>query len=212
MGSRALNVQVMDESTAPGPEQLGGRLPLLWPGSLDDPQRALYTRLQATRIRSAQDGGYTAMLGDGRLIGPFNAMIRAPQIAGPMLDWAQAIASAGLPADVREVVILTVGGLWHSEYVLYAHTAAASRAGVPDAAIGALRRGETPRGLRAEADAAHRLARAVIHDHEVPDGLYGQAIAILGTQTMITVLHLAGQYLTTSAVLACFQVPAPPAR
>jgi alkylhydroperoxidase family enzyme len=115
-------------------------------------------------------------------------------------------------SDVREVVILTVGGLWHSEYALYAHTAAAARAGVPDAAIGALRRGETPRGLRAEADAAHQLARAIIHDHEVPDGLYGQAIAILGTQTMITVLHLAGQYLTTSAVLACFQVPAPPAR
>jgi 4-carboxymuconolactone decarboxylase len=212
MGSRALNVQVMDESTAPGPEQLGGRLPLLWPGSLDDPQHALYTRLQATRIRGAQDGGYTAMLGDGRLIGPFNAMIRAPQIAGPMLDWAQAIASAGLPADVREVVILTVGGLWHSEYVLYAHTAAAARAGVPGAAIGALRRGETPSGLRVEADAAHRLARAVIYDHEVPDDLYDQAIAILGTQTMITVLHLAGQYLTTSAVLACFQVPAPPGR
>jgi 4-carboxymuconolactone decarboxylase len=201
----------MDERTEPGPEELGGRLPLLWPASLDDAQHALYARLQATRIRSAQDGGYTAVLSDGRLIGPFNAMLRAPRIAEPLLDWAQAIASSGLPADVREVVILTVGGLWHSGYVLYAHTAAAARADVPDAAIDALRRGGTPQGLRPEADAAHRLARAVIHDHEVPDGLYDQAMEILGPQAMITALNLAGQYLTTSAVLACFQVPAPPA-
>jgi 4-carboxymuconolactone decarboxylase len=202
----------MDGRTAPGPEELGGRLPLLWPASLDYAQHALYTRLQATRIRTVQDGGYTAMLPDGRLIGPFNAMLRTPQIAGPLLDWAQAIASAGLPADVREVVILTAGGLWQSEYVLYAHTAAAARAGVPGAAIDALHRGGTPEGLRPEADTAYRLARAVIHDREVPDGLYDEAMTILGLQAMITVLNLAGQYLTTSAVLACFQVPAPAAR
>jgi 4-carboxymuconolactone decarboxylase len=185
---------------------LGGRLPLLPPDALDEAQRVLRDRLQATRARNA---GYTAALPDGRFIGPFNALLRTPQIARPLLEWAQALTQAGIPADVREVVILTVAAHWRAEYALYAHTAAAEKAGLPGPAIASLLHGEAPRGLRPEADLAHRLAAALVRDHHVPDDLYDEAVAAFGTNTLIALVNLIGQYLNTSALLACFQVPAP---
>ncbi|WP_328334913.1 MULTISPECIES: carboxymuconolactone decarboxylase family protein [unclassified Streptomyces] len=189
---------------------LGGRLPLLPPDALDEAQRAVHARLQVTRLPSADGAGYTAVLPDGRLIGPFNVMLRNPRLARPLLEWAQAIAGSGIPADVREVVILTVAAHWRAEYALYAHTAGAERAGVPRTAIAALRRGDdTPRGLRAEADVAHRVAIALVRDHHMPDGLYAEAVAAFDTDGLVALVNLIGQYLNTCALLSCFQVPSP---
>ncbi|RZQ64592.1 carboxymuconolactone decarboxylase family protein [Amycolatopsis suaedae] len=201
----------MDKHPTTEGSGLGGRLPLVPPEALDQAQRALYDRLQATRVRDAGRAAYTASLPDGRLVGPFNVMLRVPRIAGPLLEWAQAITRSGIPEDVREVVILTVAAHWRAEYALYAHTAAAERAGVSEAVIAALRQGEAPRGLRAEADVAHRVAVALVRDHDVPDDLYQEAAAAFGTETLVALVNLIGQYLNTSALLTCFQVPAPAA-
>lgn len=199
----------MNARSTSAASDLGGRLPLLAPDALDEAQQALRDSLQATRVRSAQQTGYTAALPDGRLIGPFNVMLRAPQIARPLLEWAQAIAQAGIPDDVREVVILSIASQWQAEYVLYAHTAAARHAGVPEAATAALRRGESPSGLSTEADVAWRLTLALVRDHRVPDDLYAEAVTVFGTETLVALVNLIGQYLNTSALLTCFQVPAP---
>ncbi|GAB3437948.1 hypothetical protein GCM10027570_00640 [Streptomonospora sediminis] len=199
----------MNEQSANRASELGGRLPLLFPNGLDEAQRAVYDRLGTTRLPGADEAGYLTVLPDGRLIGPFNAMLRKPGIAMPLLEWVQAIARTGIPADVREVVILAVAAQWQAEYALYAHTAAAVRAGVPEAAIEALRRGDTPRGLRAEADVAHRLATALVRDHRVPPALYADAVAAFGADGLVALVNLIGQYLNTSALLTCFQIPAP---
>ncbi|MFS8198797.1 carboxymuconolactone decarboxylase family protein [Streptomyces sp. CWNU-52B] len=199
----------MNQRPAGDDRLLGGRLPLIHPASFDDAQRALHHRLHVTRVRGAEDAGYAAVLPDGRLIGPFNAMLRAPELAGPLLEWAQAIAGSGIPADVREVVVLTVAAQWRAEYVLYAHTLAAGKAGVPGPAVAALVRGEPPLGMRAEAHVAHRLAVALVGDHHVPQGLYDEAVTVFGTDLLVALVNLIGQYLNTSALLACFRVPAP---
>lgn len=98
---------------------------------------------------------------------------------------------------------------WRADYALYAHTAAAGKAGLPDLAIASLLHGEAPRGLRPDADLAHRLATALVREHRVRDELYDEAVAAFGTNTLIALVSLVGQYLSTSALLACFQVPAP---
>ncbi|MET8100396.1 carboxymuconolactone decarboxylase family protein [Streptomyces sp. NPDC005236] len=199
----------MNEHPTNGSSGLGGRLPLLPPDALDEAQCALRDGLRATRVRGAEEAGYTVALPDGRFIGPFNALLHTPHIARPLLEWAQALTRAGIPADVREVVILTVAAHWRAEYARYAHTAAAEKAGLPGPAIASLLHGEAPSGLRPDADLAYRLAVALVRDHRVPDGLYAEAVAAFGTNTLIALVNLVGQYLNTSALLACFQVPAP---
>jgi 4-carboxymuconolactone decarboxylase len=203
-------VKDVNEQPTHGASGLGGRLPLLPPDALDEAQRAVHARLQITRLPSADGAGYTAALPDGRLIGPFNVMLRNPCIAQPLLEWGQAISKSGIPADVREVVILTVAAHWRAEYALYAHTAGAERAGVPQTAIAALRQGDdTPCGLRAEADVAHRVTTALVRDHHISDDLYAEAVAAFDTDGLVALVNLIGQYLNTCALLSCFQVPAP---
>ena len=197
------------ELPAPGDEGLGGRLRLLAPGQLDDEQARYHDRVSATRAAQAAAAGFTLQLPDGRLIGPFNAYLRVPEIAEALNAWAAATASYGLPADIQQVAILTLGVAWHSDYEVYAHTAEARHAGIPEAAIEAIRTGVIPSGLSVAAAVAHRLARALAVDHAVGDELYGQALAIFGTEKLIALVNLIGRYMNTAAVLACFRVPAP---
>ncbi|OZC74693.1 hypothetical protein CH274_22050 [Rhodococcus sp. 06-418-5] len=207
----------MDENTA-GPEpvtptdlgcELGGRLRLLAPEQLTNPQRELHDRLTASRVSRGNSNGYRASLEDGRLIGPFNAMLRIPDIAGPQLDWVESISSGRLPAAVREVAILTVATEWNAAYILYAHRISARVAGVSERTVAELTAQRTPHGWPVEERLAHQLALALVHDHDVPDELYAELVGFFGEQRLVELVELVGQYLTTSAITTCFRVPAP---
>ena len=190
-------------------ERLGGRLPLLAVGQLDDDQARYRDQLVAGRGAEATAAGFALQLPDGRLIGPFNAFLRVPPVAEALSAWGAATAQYGLPADAAQVAILTLGVAWNSGYEIYAHTAEARHAGVPAAAIEAIRAGETPALLSPAAAAAHRLARALAVEHAVGDELYAEALAAFGPEKLIALVNLIGRYMNTAAVLACFRVPAP---
>lgn len=190
-------------------DRLGGRLPLLAPSGLDDEQRQVHDALTHTVVPEAAESGFTARLDDGRFVGPFNALLRAPKIATGMGQWTSQIARAGLAADVRQVVILTVGAAWSAAYEIDAHTSAARAVGVPDAAIEAIVQRRPPRGLSEQADVAHRLTTSLVVDHMVPDGLYREATAAFGVAEVVAILSLVGQYQTICSILVCFQVPVP---
>src|ERR1700753_991897 len=88
---------------------LGGRLPLLRPGDLDPAQAQARDGLLASRGADAQAAGFTMELPGGELIGPFNAYLHVPPIFRALRDWMAAIQEYGLPGDVPQVAILTVG-------------------------------------------------------------------------------------------------------
>jgi 4-carboxymuconolactone decarboxylase len=195
--------------TAPD-EALGGRLELLPMAELSAEQAELHEQLRATRLAAARQAGYTAALPDGRLIGPFNALLRTPAIGAAQLACTRAIGEATPTPEVREAIILTVAAQWQAPYIRYAHTHAAHTAGMPQAAISALRKGTTPVGLTPAALTAHRLAIALVRDHDVADELYAQASSTFGDEGLVALVALIGQYQATAALLACFHVPAPP--
>lgn len=201
-----------DDRIESGTEQeLGGRLPLLAEQAMTTGQRDLHARLSQTRGAAGDQAGYRTATADGRLIGPFNALLRETATGWSYLDWVEAIARADLPANVREVVVLTVGSAWSAQYLLYAHTAAALAAGVPAEAVQALVDGREPAGLDRAALTAARVARGLVREHRVPADLYADALAHLGEARLVVLLHLVGQYTTTAALLTCFDVPAPSA-
>lgn len=176
---------------------------------LDQGQRDLHDRLVATRSARGAQNSYTTALPDGRLIGPFNALLRLPGVGGAQLDWAESISATPTDPQVREVTILSVAGIWQTPYVLYAHSRAALGVGVAETAIAALTRGAEPTGLTEDALLANRLAVAVLTDHHVPDQLYAAALAAFGETDLVAVLALIGQYLATCTILTAFAVPAP---
>ncbi|MCH0558440.1 carboxymuconolactone decarboxylase family protein [Streptomyces sp. MUM 16J] len=192
-----------------GPDRLGGRLTLLAPEDLDGPQTQVYRALEQRVVPEAAHDGFTVRLSDGRFIGPFNALLRVPDLAAGLGRFTAEVTAAGLAEDVRQAVILTVGAAWPAPYEIEAHRCAARTAGLPEAAIEAIIRGEVPDGLGGRAAIAQRLAAALMKQREVPDELYREAVDLLGEPGIITVLCLIGQYQLISSILVCFQVPVP---
>jgi 4-carboxymuconolactone decarboxylase len=190
-------------------DRLGGRLELLPVDQLDEDQARYRDRLVASRGAEAVAAGFEMVLPDGRLIGPFNALVRVPGIAQALRAWAAEIARYDLPADVQQVAILTVGATWNSDYEVYAHAAEAAHVGVPQAAIEAIRAGHAPAGLSEPAQVAYRLACALTVEHAVSDELYAQAQSAFGTEKLIALVNVIGRYMSTAAVLATFRVPVP---
>ncbi len=184
---------------------LGGRLRLLRATELTDEQKAVHERL----IDDRGSRGYRVSTASGELVGPFNALLRTPGIGAAHLRWVQAIEASGLAPDVREAVVLTVAAVWDVPYMRYAHTATARTHGMREADLAALLAGEPAPGLSLAAQAAQRLTRSLVENRRVDDELYASAVAELGEEGLAALVVLVGQYLTTAAILTCFDVPAP---
>ena len=71
------------------------------------------------------------MLGDGRLIGPFNSMLSSRDICTAVLALQKAEVAATASSGVtRQGVVLSVGAVLQARYELYAHAAEARSAGL----------------------------------------------------------------------------------
>ena len=85
-----------------------------------------YDRLNTTWVAWADSVPFQSKTEDGRLIGPFNPILFSPTISSSFLELQEVEQrNTSLSERVRQVVILAVGTVWHSDYELYAHRAAA---------------------------------------------------------------------------------------
>jgi len=187
---------------------MGGRLPLLAPASLHGDARRLYDRLVEGRLRS--NSPFTSRADTGELIGPFNAMLHAPAIAGGFIDFHEAEEHATpLSSRVREVVILSVGAAWGSAFETYAHRAVAAQAGFTSQAAAALAGGEPCNGLTVDEQAAQRFTLELARDRVVSDATYAEAERAFGREGLVALAFLVAAYSATCVILNAFAVPAP---
>ena len=186
--------------------RLGGRLPLLDKGGLNAAQKELWNSMGADAGRL----GYNSKTADGRFIGPFNPMLRSPQIALTFQHLqADEAKFTSLSARVRQVVVLSVGSLWKAPYELYAHSAAAHHVGFSDTCVAALAAGQPNAELTAEETLAQRLSLALAGGHAVDDRLYADALKLLEEKGLVDFAVLVGCYQLVCGVLNLFAVPAP---
>jgi 4-carboxymuconolactone decarboxylase len=191
-------------------DRLGGRLPLLEPEALSIRQKELYDRIIATWGAFGDSAHFDVKTEDGRLIGPFNPMLYSPAISSRLLDLMDTEgAGTSLSPRVREVTILAVGAVWGSDYELYAHRAAARKAGFSADEIAMLAGGELPGGLSGEEQIAYRYARQLSEEHHVDADLYRSAVDAFGDQAVVDLTYLIGTYHITCSLLNSFSIPAP---
>jgi 4-carboxymuconolactone decarboxylase len=188
----------------------GGRIPLLQPDHLDEDQRRLYDSLNSTAVPWAQASGFVAKSDDGGLIGPFNVALHSPVI-GAAFDKLQSVEAENttLNQRVRQVVILTVGAVWQSDYERYAHKAVARKAGLAEETVTALANGDEAPGLLEEEIVAQRFTRQLILHHHVDQDLFDRAKGCFGVRGIVDLLFLAGCYQTVCSLLNGFEVPVP---
>jgi 4-carboxymuconolactone decarboxylase len=191
-------------------QDLGGRLPLADPNTLNEQQRELFAELNTKWARWAGKAGVAAATEDGRPIGPFNSFLLRPRVGAKFLDFASTSATdTVLSARVREVVIIGVGAVWGADYELYAHTAMGRKAGLSDQAVTTLARGGIPDDLSEDEKIAARLVSELSTRRRVDDELYRKAEEAFGPDGLFDIAALMGQYQTVCTLLTLFEVPAP---
>src|ERR1700733_5075735 len=191
-------------------EKLGGRLPLLDPRSLSAAQKEIYDRLNATFVSWSHRINFQSTTNDGRLIGPFNPILFSPGISASFLDLHDAEEKhTSLSERVRQVVILTTGAVWQSGYELYAHSAAARRAGISESAIRILAAGGLPDDLSEQETIAQSYARQFSAKHRVDADLYSAAVLAFGEKGVVDLTYLIGIYHITCGLLNSFDIPRP---
>jgi 4-carboxymuconolactone decarboxylase len=185
------------------------RLPKLDVTALDEEQRALYGEITGgPRSRGPQS--FALCDDQGRLEGPFNAMLLSPRLGGALQQvGAQVRYSTGLSGRARELAILAVGYAWGSSFEIYAHERAGRAAGLTDDELRVVRDGR-PNEL---ADPGERLVATVAHAlaerGDLTEDEYLAGRDVLGEQGLFELTTLVGYYATLALQLRVFRVTAP---
>lgn len=189
---------------------LSGRLPLVDTAALSPAQQRFYDAAMAEQYPWSLKAGFQFVTDDQRLIGPYNAFLRRPEIAEKFQELAKAESQhTSLSPQLREVVILAVGSAWGSDYEVYAHRILAQAAGISTGDADALAAGRSPEQLGREAELVFALARQLTVEHHIEQALYDEALSTFGEEGLFDIAVLIGVYLTVSSVLNLFAVPAP---
>jgi len=191
-------------------ETLGGRLPLLDKADISAKQTPHWDAMSSSMGVWAEKIGFASKTPDGRFIGPFNPMLRSPDLAQSFLQLQlEEQKKTDLADRVRQVVILSVGSAWKSPYELYAHSAAARAAGFSETCVAALAAGQPSPELDHEEQIAQSLALALTARHAVGGDLYADALWAFGEEGLADFAILAGCYDLICGLLNLFEIPAP---
>jgi 4-carboxymuconolactone decarboxylase len=147
----------------------------------------------------------------GRFGGPFQLLIRAPEACrhlsrlGEYLRWG-----SSLPPQVSELAICLTAKHIRANYEWHAHASLAIEAGVPVAALEAIRTGGTPQFEAADQALAYRLVTELIETKRLSDRSFADAIAAFGEQGIVELGTIIGYYTAIGNALNVFQVGLPP--
>lgn len=190
---------------------MSSRLRPLAPAELDVQQRALYAEITGGP-RSAGPQLFALTDAEGRLNGPFNAMLLSPDLGRALQELGAAIRYRSCLTDrIRETAILVVAQVWDSAFERHAHERVGAAAGLTETELLALREGRDPLLSDPVEHAAWAFTRTLAgRSGALDEGEYDKARATLGERPLFELSTLVGYYSTLALQLRVFAVPAPP--
>lgn len=186
-----------------------GRLPWPAPEDLDSAQRALYESITGGP-RSAGGSPFPLTDPDGRLHGPFNAMLQNPVVGAALQELGAAVRyRSGLTDRQREIAVLQVAAALRSDFEWYAHERAGRAAGLDEVELAALHGGTQPPGLKGAELAVHRATAQLLSAGDLDDAAFDALVGAVGTAGCTDLIVLVGYYRTLALALRALRVPLP---
>lgn len=185
------------------------RLPPLSSTVLDDAQRLLYEA-----VTGGSDGREDAPVRrvdrEGRLLGPYNAMLYSPRVGLSLQELGEALRSRiSLTPREREIAALVVAAHQRADYAWYAHERTGRRAGLTPREIDILREGRAPLLADARERVVYEAARQLAAEGDLADALFTEAATILGRAGLVELVTLVGYCSTLALHLRVFRVGVP---
>ena len=173
---------------------------------------ARYTKLEPASMSPAQKAVVDEIVSGkrGRFGGPFEILVRAPEVCkhlsrlGEYLRWGSSLSPA-----LSELAICLTARHIRANYEWHAHAPLAVEAGVPAAAIEAIRTGATPSFMATDQVLVHRVVTELIDTKRLTDATFAEAIARFGEQGIVELGTIVGYYTAIGNALNAFQVPLP---
>lgn len=171
-----------------------------------------YREISAAEMTPAQNRVHDQIIAGkrGRFGGPFAVLIRSPEICeyaaklGEHLRWG-----TSLPARLSELAIIITARFWRAQYEWYAHAPLAVKAGVPAAAVEAIRTGATPQFAATDETLVHKLCSEIFRTQRLSDASFDEAVTAFGEPGVVELVALIGYYTLIGNTLNVFQVPLP---
>lgn len=179
------------------------RLRPLVPDELDSDQRALLAALDA-RPRPVERAA------DGSLLGPFDAMLRAPRSGAALQGVGAALRYQGVLSDrVRELATLLVAAHHRSAFEWHAHARLGAAVGLPDALVDAVRTGDVVEPEDPAERAAAVAVSQLLAAGDVDDAAWAEAVERLGEAGAVELTTLVGYYSLLALQMRVLRVPLP---
>ena len=179
-----------------GAAQAEPRFKPLSEAQLDDAQRKVYKE-----IAGGPRGGVR---------GPFNALLRSPELAERSQKLGEYIRfQSSLPARLNEFAILITARYWGSQYEWHAHHPLALKGGLPAAVAADLAQGRRPAGMRDDEAAVYDFCRELHEKKTVSDEAFKAVADRFGERGVIDLIGVSGYYTFVSMVLNVDRHPLP---
>ena len=184
-----------------------GRLPWPRPEELDAPRRAVYDAIAGGRRAT---GPFRLVDDEGRLEGPFNAMLVSPGVGSALQELGAAVRyRTSLPDRARELAILALAAIRRSDFEWYAHERIGRRVGLSDAELAALRGGGSAETFSEHERAVFEATRALATTGDLDDEAFTAAQSALGREALAELVVLVGYYDLLALSLRVWRTPLP---
>ncbi len=173
---------------------------------------ARYREITPAEMNPAQKKVHDEIVGGkrGRFGGPFQLLIRSPEVCqhlsrlGEYLRWGSSLS----PALSELAICLTARDI-RANYEWHAHAPLAVEAGVPAAAMEAIRTGAAPNLAAQDQALVYRVITELIDTKRLSDASFAEAIAAFGEAGVVELSTIVGYYTAIGNNLNVFQVGLP---
>jgi len=168
--------------------------------------------LSAEEMSEAQRKVYQEIAGGprGGVRGPFNALLRSPELADRAQKMGEYIRfNTSLPPRLSELAILITARYWSSQYEWHAHHPFALKGGLPAQVAADLAQGRKPAGMNDDEAAVYDFCTELHEKKAVSDATYQRALERFGERGVVDLVGVSGYYTLVSMVLNVARHPLP---
>ncbi|MFO1070036.1 MAG: carboxymuconolactone decarboxylase family protein [Geminicoccaceae bacterium] len=143
-------------------------------------------------------------------IGPFNALLRSPEIADRIQQVGAYVRfESSIEPRLTELAILLCARRWTAQFEWYAHRKLAIEAGLRPAIADAIAEGRRPADLFEDEAIIHDFAAQLLQAGQVDDAAFAAVCERFGEPGVIDLIATLGYYTTISFVLNVGRVSIP---
>jgi len=173
------------------------RLQAVEPAKLDSDQRKVYDA-----IANGPRGGVR---------GPFLALLHVPELADRIQHLGEYLRyNTSFSRKLAEIAIITTARGLRCHYEWYAHARIAAEAGLPAAAIEAIRTDRDPGLTDPQEKLVHQFARELVNKQRVSDATYDAVTKAFGGKGAVELAGIVGYYAMIAMTLNGHDITPPP--